>query len=167
MSILLVLLILAGVLIGLSFVIVIFVRPKKNHKKQVQADKKFEQGSKPKLALILILLVLILLVVFLVLNEKLRPWSHPPPAPATVRYEPEEFRFNAGDTVLTVLVGPGTYHRIHSNKNFVALPRQVDGSQKPYAMPAGYSSWRGGEPEGLLRLKGLHDGTIIKSQRVR
>jgi len=83
-----------------------------------------------------------------------------PPAAQPV----EEFSCSKGQEILTGLVGPGTFHRIQANHPWTAVVR-ADGAE--YPMPAGFSSWKGGTPEGLLRVRCLHDGTVIRFQKVR
>lgn len=89
---------------------------------------------------------------------------------ATVQAAPrvEEFTLNAGEEEVTVVVGPGTFHRIRANnKEWLALSKLPDGSYREYRMKAGASSWRGGVPEGLLRVRGVEDGTTLRFERVR
>lgn len=86
----------------------------------------------------------------------------------------EEFSLNAGEERFTVLVGPGTQHRILANKPWVALARddhgtyrRPEGNYRPYEMPAGPSVWNGGPPAGPLLVKGVEDGTTLHFERVR
>lgn len=78
----------------------------------------------------------------------------------------EEFTLNANEEQFTVLNGPGTLHRIRADKSWVAFSYRPDGSRAEHKMPAGSSSWQGGSPEGLLRVKGVEDGTTLRFERV-
>lgn len=78
----------------------------------------------------------------------------------------EEFTFNAGDELMTVLVGSGTFHRVRANKPWVAVSTLADGRAREYSRPAGSSSWKGGSPEGLLRVKGVENGTTLRFERI-
>jgi len=72
------------------------------------------------------------------------------------------FSLQAGEEKRTVFVSKGIIYRIKANKNFYAF--SVNG---PYLMKAGYSSWVGDYPEGLLRIRGIYDNTIIIFERIR
>lgn len=86
----------------------------------------------------------------------------PPPAAAQPRAE--EFTCQAGEEVLTVLVGPETSHRIWANNEWEAR----DGATGEWhSIPAGWSSGSGQAPEGLLRVRCLANGTILRFQKVR
>jgi hypothetical protein len=75
----------------------------------------------------------------------------------------EVFYLNEKDTIATIIVGPGTYHRIWANKEFVVLSKKPEGEGfKEYKMPSGYSGWVGGKPKGLLKVVGLYNSTTIK-----
>mgnify|MGYP001574005773 CR=1 FL=1 len=92
--------------------------------------------------------------------------------PMVARAVAEEFSLNAGEEESTVLVGPGTFHRIHATDQqgkpveWIALSKLSDGSYREYRMRPVHS-WRGGEPEGLLRVKGVTDGTILRFEKVQ
>ena len=77
-----------------------------------------------------------------------------------------EFTVNTGEEEVTTIVGPGTFHRIQANKDWIALSRLPDGSYREYRMRAGASSWKGGTPEGLLRVRGVENGTTLRFERV-
>lgn len=83
----------------------------------------------------------------------------------------QEFTLNADEEQVTVVVGPGTFHRIYATDKqgspveWLALSKLPDGSYREYRMRPVHS-WRGGEPEGLLRVKGVADGTILRFERV-
>lgn len=112
---------------------------------------------------ILMLTIVVLTAIFFAGGrQKLRQQFAAPPAIAQPRAE--EFTCQAGEEVLTALVGPGSFHRIQANKPFVAVVRAAGAE---YPMPAGFSSWVGGPPEGLLRVRCLHDGTALRFQKVR
>jgi len=75
----------------------------------------------------------------------------------------EVFYLNEKDTIATILVSPGTYHRIWANKEFIALSKKPEGEGfKEYKMPSGYSGWIGDKPKGLLKVVGLYNSTTIK-----
>lgn len=80
---------------------------------------------------------------------------------------PKEYTLNAGEERMTVLVGPGTLHRIQANKPWLAVSTLPDGTTREYRHQSGSSSWKGGLPEGLLIVKGVEDGTILRFERVR
>ncbi len=91
-------------------------------------------------------------------------WAKPTPTAAA---SAQEFRFDAGEEVLTVVVGSGTRHRVWSNKPFEALSRETDGSQLPFRFPAGESVIAGQDPAGQARLRGLEDGTVVRFESLR
>lgn len=74
----------------------------------------------------------------------------------------EEFFLKVGEPVQTVEAGPGTHHRIQSDKKFIAVSIQPDGSEKRYEMPAGTSYLNGRAPWGRILLEGIEDGTRVK-----
>lgn len=79
----------------------------------------------------------------------------------------EEFTLNTGEEKPTVLVGPGTIHRVQANKAWVGIGAQPDGKVLEYPMPAGSSRWGGSEPEDLFWVRGVEDGTTLRFERVR
>jgi hypothetical protein len=95
-----------------------------------------------------------------------------PTVQAQQPFAPQEFVVNAGQEEVTIMNGPGTFHRTRAidkqgnSVEWLALSRLPDGSYQEYRMKSVHS-WRGGEPEGLLRVRGLVDGTTLRFERVR
>lgn len=82
----------------------------------------------------------------------------------------QEFRFNKGDEGPTVIVGPGTKHRIDADNEWVAIAVAVENGKTariPYSMPKGVSYWAGDNPVGPLLVKGLKNNTKIVFYRLR
>lgn len=82
------------------------------------------------------------------------PWPERPPVC-------EEFILVAGRVTATVVVGPGTIHRITAERAWSALAALPSGGQAEVPAPAGDSGWTGAAPTGLLRIVSAED------QRVR
>lgn len=81
----------------------------------------------------------------------------------------QEFSLNKGEEKPTVLVGPGSWHRIQANKAWEAVCAQPGENFGRCQMPAGYSSWQVRKEEtreGFLLAKGLEDGTTLRFERV-
>lgn len=84
-----------------------------------------------------------------------RPSTPTPPAI-------EEFRLNAGDTVKTVFAQSGMNYLIEGNHPWILL---CD-NHGEHRMAAGRECIQGADPPGLVRVRGLQDGTVLKFQRV-
>lgn len=78
-----------------------------------------------------------------------------------------EFSLPVGAITQTVWAAAGTHHRLTSNKPFVAISIEPDGSKMRWPMPAGKSVWNGANPGGSLLLEGLEEGTIVGVKKVR
>lgn len=81
----------------------------------------------------------------------------------TTQRKKQVFKLQAGEERRTVFVSRGYIYRIRSNKDFYAF---ASGGRK-YLMKAGEASWIGDYPEGLLRVRGIDNDTIIIFQRVK
>ncbi len=79
----------------------------------------------------------------------------------------EEFTVNAQEEKPTVLNGPGTIHRVQANKTWIAIAADPSGKVIEYPMPAGDSRWGGVEPEDLLWVRGVEEGTTLRFERIR
>lgn len=95
------------------------------------------------------------------------PQCKPTPAPAvapvpTAIAPPEVFVLEVGKVIQTVEIRPGTHHQLQSNKKFIAVSIQPDGSERKYEMPVGTSYWNGAAPWGRLLLEAIEDGTRVK-----
>lgn len=78
---------------------------------------------------------------------------------------PKEFSLNAGEEKPTVRNGAETIHRIQANKTWIAIAADNTGKVVEYPMPAGASRWGGSEPEDLLWVRGVEDGTTLRFER--
>lgn len=67
----------------------------------------------------------------------------------------------AGEEQPTVMVGRGTYHRIHSNNEWMAI-----GAKGEFKMPSGWSGWMGGSPKGVLIARALVPDTKIEFKKM-
>lgn len=141
------------------------------HKDQDQQEKKPKKirFQTPKIIRIVILATIsfiIIIIIVVVLSswlgapvKKISMTSNESPMPTAPI---EEFFLKVGEVVQTVEAGPGTHHRIQSDKKFIAVAIQQDGSERKYEMPSGTSYWNGAAPWGRLLLKGVEDGTRVK-----
>ncbi len=113
------------------------------------------------LGIISVVIIVIFIIMIITKGKKeIQPVATTPAPTATASFE--EFVLKVGEPVQTVEAGPGTHHRIQSDKKFIAVAIQQDGSERKYEMPAGTSYWNGAGPWGRLLLEGVEDGTRVK-----
>lgn len=73
--------------------------------------------------------------------------------------QPRVISLDAGQIKSVVWTAPGTYHKFKANKPWIGY---CETEERPYVMPAGWSSWLGANPKDFLMAKGLRDGTVIE-----
>ena len=107
------------------------------------------------------LIIIVVLFAFMIKGKE-------KPAPVKISVAPttvapyEKFVLKVDELTQTVEAGPGTHHRLQSDKKFIAVSIQADGSEKKYEMPAGTSYWNGAAPWGRLLLEAKEAGTRVK-----
>ncbi|OHB16951.1 MAG: hypothetical protein A2913_00790 [Parcubacteria group bacterium RIFCSPLOWO2_01_FULL_40_65] len=81
----------------------------------------------------------------------------------------QEFICNANEFKETVRSGAGYFFRITANKPWKAFSLKTydTGQAGEFVMSAGESSWRGGDPPGILKVQCLEDGTTIRFKKIQ